>query len=383
MTLRSLIRVSMSIGLTVGLLGLAVPVMAAITVGGNPDASVGSAVNDDLFSAGQSVSVTAPVHGELFAAGQTVTISQRPDRSLFVAGQTVGVPNGAGYNAFVGGQTVTLAGEYGHDVYAAGTNVVLDSTAHVHGSVYLLGSTLTLHGTIDGQLHVSGQTVSSDAVIGQGATIEGGALSFSGGSIGGDLRYTTSKLATGLDRVSVKGTTKHVAVSRTSSGQANWGTVSLAAVASEMVMVFLSLLVVGSLVVALLPNRMHATITEATSAWGRSMLTGLVVLIVGPIAIGTVLATVIGWPVALILGGLYGAALVASTVIAPIALGSLLMKSEKDVRPWRALFAGAAIIAVTGSLPVVGWLPHLVIFIGLTLPLFGVGVRWVWGTLRS
>ncbi len=378
---RALARFGLSVGLIAGLVGLGGPALAATTVSGDPDAAVKTEVNDDLFTAGQSVSVAAPIKGELFAAGQTVTVTNRPDRSVFVAGQTVSLPSGAGYNAFVGGQTVTLAGEYGHDVYALGETIVLDPGAHIRGSLYALGSTISIHGTVDGTVSVSGESVTSDAAIGHGATIESSSISFSGGSIGGDLRYNRDARTNGLDQVTVSGST--TATDPATSDRTDGQRAGSVADVLQALMAFVTLVVMGGLFILLTPARVTAMTEAVTGRWVSSFLTGLVVLVVAPLLVGLSVATVIGWPVALIIGLLVVATLVTSSFLAPIVLGSLILRDEKPGRPWRPLLLGSLIVAVTTALPLIGWLPATAVFVGLTLPLFGASVRWVWEMLTA
>lgn len=381
---RSFSRIGVLLTVTLGLVLTALPARAAVTVGGHPDAAITTEVNDDAFTGGQSVSVTAPIRGELFAVGETVTVSTRPDRSIFAAGMTVSVPNGAGYDAFVGGQTVTLAGEYGHDVYVLGQTVVLEPNAHVKGSVYVMGDTITVHGRIDGQLSVAGGSVTSDAVIGRDARIAADQLRFTGGSIGGDLRHGSAGTVTGLDTVSVAGqTVRDEQPSREFAVGGGTGRATPADTALEALMAFLTMAIVGGLLILLVPARIAAAATDVHTHWLQSFLTGLVTLIVGPLVIGIALATLVGWPVAIVLGLLYTAALVASGFLAPILLGKLIVKAETGERPWRALLIGSAIVAVTTALPVIGWLPSLAVFVGLTLPIFGASLRWTWEQLRA
>ncbi len=139
-------------------------------------------------------------------------------------------------------------------------------------------------------------------------------------------------------------------------------------------MAFVTLVVMGGLFILLTPARVTAMTEAVTGRWVSSFLTGLVVLVVAPLLVGLSVATVIGWPVALIIGLL---------VVAPIVLGSLILRDEKPGRPWRPLLLGSLIVAVTTALPLIGWLPATAVFVGLTLPLFGASVRWVWEMLTA
>jgi len=370
------------LGLSIVLVAGSVPALAATTVSGEPDATVSSSIDDDLFTAGQTVSVDAPIKGEIFAAGQTVTISNRPDRSIFAAGLTVSLSSGAGYNAFVGGQTVTLNGDYGHDVFVVGSSVVVESGARIRGSLYVTGNVLVVHGTIDGDVKASGQSFTSDATIGKSVNIDASTVSFSGGSIGGDLSYAGSAKTIGLDQVSVKGSTIKSDPSATGFSQPS-STTDRSVSVLDALMALVTMILIGALFILLTPVRLTAISETVRQDWVGSFLTGLVTLMVTPMLIGVALATLIGWPVALIVGFLYVSVLITSSFVAPIILGSLIIKPAKSERPWRALLLGALIVAVTAALPVIGWIPKMIIFVGLTIPVFGASLRWIWTTLRA
>lgn len=381
---RSTARWGISLLFGLGVLATAGGVLAATGISGQPNASIGSAVNDDLFAAGQSVSVTAPVHGELFAAGETVAVSNRPDRSVFAGGQTISLSNGSGYDAFLGGQTVTVSGDVGHDVYAAGSSVVVEPGSHIHGSLFLAGSTLTIHGTVDGQVHASGQTVSSDAVIGQDVAVQASSLSFSGGSIGGSLRYQTPSVASGINSVAVHGSTTHESPKSATTGSNQADRFSIAGALATMLLAFLTMVLVGALGVWVAPQRVASVVAEVVGgSWVSSFLTGLVALVVMPLLASIAFATLIGWPVALAILATYAVGLIVSAFLAPILLGSLMLKADEDARPWRQLFLGALIVAIATSLPIAGGFVRIALFIGLTLPAFGATLRWAWNSVRS
>ena len=346
--------------------------LAAYTQASNGTTDVTQTVNDDAFIAGSSVSISAPIQGELFGAGQTITVNKSVERSLFIAGNTVAIKQGAAYNAFVGGNTVTLSGIYGHDVFAAGNTVVVESGTVIHGSLYAAGQSVEIHGTIDGSVRVGASTVTSDAVINGSLTGYVQELSFTGGSIAGDLSYRSDQDAKGLNQVNISGQTNRSTPSTAEASTTNNGG---GFDALGVFFRFLSIMLIGALLILLLPKKIQVVADDVKSSWANMFGLGLLVLVGGPILAGIAFGTLIGWPIALIILTVWFILLFLSAILGTITLGSLVMRM-KTPNWWTALAVGALVIVILTSLPVVGSFIRIIIFIALTLPTFGASLQW-------
>ena len=346
--------------------------LAAYTQAGN-SIDVSQSVNDDAYVAGSTVSITAPVHGELFTAGQSVTVTDSVDRNIFAAGNTVTVNHGAAHNAFVAGNTVTLSGTYGHDVFAAGSSVIVESGTVIQGTLYAAGQSVVLHGTVNGDVRASASTFTSDAVIGGSFTGYVQDLTFTGGTVNGDVSYRSDKDAAGLSMVTVKGSTTRstpTSAETSSFSKSNEGFNAFSAFFR-----FLGLMLMGALLILLMPKKVQLLADDVRSNWGASLGWGLAGFIGGPLVAMLAFMTFIGWPVGLIVLAVWLIELFLAAIFGTITLGALIMRM-KAPNWWTALAVGALAVVIFTSLPAVGGLVRFVVFFALTLPTFGSALQW-------
>jgi len=314
----------------------------------NSSATVNSAVNDDAFVVGNTATVSAPVSGEIFAAGATVNLSDFGGRSIFAAGNNVTVSKGTAYDAFVAGSTVTLSGTYGHDVYVAGSTVVISPNTIINGDLRVGGSDVTLGGTVSGSVFASVNK-----------------LTFTGGAIAGSLKYQSSKDATGLDKVTIAGSTTRTEPPAT-SGAGRWDWVS------KFLGAFMAILALGAVLMLGKPKTLDAVYTEARGHWGSNFGRGIAFLILVPIVGIILLATGIGWQIAMVLGAAYVAILVLAYAGSAIFLARFLFEqSANKVSPWMYVLLGALAVSLLSALPTVGGLIGFIYFVAVVLPTMG------------
>ncbi len=362
-------RLLFGLSLLVGFLLLAAPVSAA-SIHTNDTISIAQPTNDDVFAAGEQVTITAPVTGDIFAVGRKLEIESRGTRSVFAGGNEVTLSDGSGYNAFIGGVHVVLKGVYEHDVYVAGQYITIDPSAHIKGTLRVMGELVELRGQIDGDVFLTGKTLHSGAVIGGNLTVEGNDLDFSSGSIGKDLHYTTPEEARGLDRVTVAGATNH------SVGHLNEMTTQ--ARVRQALFAFLTTLVTGAALLLLFPRKVKAVAEELRTHWAASLGIGLVFLIAMPIVSLLIMATAVGVPLGIIGLAFYGIALYAASVLSLVVVGFYLLQWAKlgTVSWWAALVLGALLITLLRMIPVIGPIIGIALFVGVTLPTLGADLMW-------
>lgn len=372
------------IGVLVGFtLILAQPAQAAFfqaPAASSRSASISQSVNDDAFVAGNSVSVTGPVTGELFAAGNTVSVMKPGGRSIFAAGNSVDVTAGSAYDAFVAGNSVTLDGTYGHNVYAAGSTVVINPGTVIRGDLYIGGAAVVLHGRVNGDVHFATNDLTSDAVI-DGSLLgtvsdssSGGTITFTGGSIGGDFKYHANNDATGLNKVKIGGKTERQAVATTSKSFSRGG-FSI----QSWILSVLATLVLGAALILFSGKKVTDIADRLTVEWGRSLLVGVITLIIVPIVALIISLFIVGWQVALVAMAIYLSLLAVANVLAGIAAGGWLLRraGQRKTNVWYSLLLGVIVLAILKAIPVAGLYLAIVIFVGLTLPAFGALLVWL------
>ncbi|MBU6389079.1 hypothetical protein KGQ71_01040 [Patescibacteria group bacterium] len=369
---RYLISLLVILGGTVAFLAPALPASAAVFMAPsdqNSAVAVNHPVADDLYTAAQSVDVTAPVSGELIAAGNAVTIGTAPGRSIVAAGNTVSVESGSGYNAYLAGNTVTLSGVYNHDVYVAGNTVELRPDTVINGDLRVAGNQITLSGTVKGAVYAAGQNISSDAAIGGLMKAWDQSLTFSGGSVGGDLNYQSANTAAGLNTVKIAGKTTRTQPPANTHYSGRWWYFA----AGGFLMSLLGAVALALALSLIFPRRIQSIQAEVRRDWGGAFLRGLAFLIVVPVAGVICMAIVVGWQIAIALGLAYLLALFLANSVGYILMGQWIVErlSHASQPLWYGGVVGAVIGRILLSIPVIGWLLGLAFFFGLVLPVVG------------
>ncbi len=349
---------------------------ASYTTGDSP--TISAPVNDDAFISGSDVSVEAPVMGELFAGGDKVTVNKKPTRSVFAAGNTVSISDGSGYNIFAAGNDVTIKGDIAHDVFVAGNRITIDPSTVITGTLHIAGNDMKIAGTIKGNVEANGNTVTSNAIIGGNFKGDVTSLTFTGGSIGGNLDYKSAKDAAGLSTVTVAGATTHgESTYEPTSPLSNWLWLALGTLITGLAMLFM------------MPRKLEAEMATMNTQLLKSMGWGFVALIITPIVAVLLIATMIGAPLGLILVAVYTITLYLAGVIGQMFIGSWILKrvnarirTPKQHLGW-SLVVGIIVVGLLRMIPVVGGIIAFIFFIVAYLPALGAAVLWVTNFLKE
>jgi cytoskeletal protein CcmA (bactofilin family) len=343
-----------------------------------------------ILPAGVVLAQGSALGGKLLS-GDTVTIAQS---------ETIA------HDLYVFAGTATINGTVKGDLIAAAGQVSINGT--VDGDVLAAGGSLTIAGTVTGDVRVAGGQVTISGNVAQDVVAAGGQLSvLSGSKVGEDLLMSAGDVAVdGAVAGNVLGTagsyrrngsvggTEQVTLSRGRSE-------APAAPAGQNLILdalrqFLTVVLIGGLALWLVPRAMRGAEESVRRRplpavlGGFLTLVGYIVLLVVGIIVIVILAAAFGLVrldalVAIeVIGGILAlgavtlafvvaAAFLADAVVG-LALGRLVAPAYGGTR-WRELAllaAGAAVVVVVTSLPVVGALTKLVVV------LLGLGALAMW-----
>ncbi|MBW3001280.1 hypothetical protein KY341_05365, partial [Candidatus Woesearchaeota archaeon] len=126
----------------------------------------------------------------------------------------------------------------------------------------------------------------------------------------------------------------------------------------------IALLVISIIIVLLFPTTSNTLAQSIRKKFWKSLLFGLIALIVVPIASLIIAITVIGLPVALVILVLYFVALYISKIFAALWLGKLVLRKQKNlILP---IIVGIVIYAILVNIPFIGgWVRFIAILLGL------------------
>ena len=305
----------------------------------------GTTVPDDLFAFSGRVDVAGRIQGDLVASGGNVALSGSTTEGAIIAG----------------GQ-INVSGKVGDDLLAAGGN--LEVSGPIAENATVTGGTVALtgKGSVGRDLTVAGGDVTIDGNVGRNVMANAGTLTIGPNAvIHGNLVYSSGKPATVSPGAKIMGSTIYHPVTHK---RANPVARVLFWLGS-----FAALFIVGVLLIALAPNTAAASADRMRSAPWYSLLIGLIILVVAPVAILISAATLIGLPLALILLAAYLIMLYIARAYAAIGIGRWLFAGfgSPNTSLYVDLLVGMLILWLLMAIPFVGW------FIRLIALLLGLG----------
>jgi len=328
----------------------------------------------DRFAAGPRVSVATPSPGDLLAAGGRVEVSAPVSGDLAAAGGTVRVAGSTGEDIYAAGGEVILASSVEGSVRLAGGSVAIDQAASVARNVTVAGGDVRVEGPVGGEVSAVGGRVYLNGPIRGSATVAAERVELGPATrIDGKLRVR-SREALLLDPAA-----------RVSQGIEelpfpDWAGGQRARFWAARVGFWLwtfGLMLLAGILVRSGSEYCERMATIVGSRFGMSLLTGFVLLVMGPVTAVTLFITVVGAPLAVLIVLAYVALLLIGYVSAAIVFGEM---SLTRLRPGQAptfrrrlgaAVAGVLAVAVAGQLP---WIGGLITFATLLLGLGASGL---------
>ena len=328
----------------------------------------GEVIDDDLFAAGNSVTIRGTVNGDVFAAGNVVSISGKVNGNVHAAASTVTISGSVSNSARIAGSRLAVSGQIGRDLFAAGANVNLEISGTVNGDVYAAGADLALDGDIGRNLVAGGATVRINGSVGGDATIEAETVRVGpDGAIAGDLTYTSDKEAETAAGGEVAGTVTRMERPARVEFEDAW-------IGWELLgrfIVFVMGLATGALVIVIAPQLTASVERAIRQRVGWSLLSGAIAFVAVPVAIGMLLVSIVGIPIAIMTAVLWLIAMYLAPLPASLAIGRLLVVHwrDGDSRPQQlgAFSIGLILISIVTAIPWLGFVVTVAIL------LLGVG----------
>lgn len=307
-------------------------VAAESRAGGTVVVAEGETVSEDLEAFGGDIVISGTVEGDVSAFGGNVRIEGR------VTGDVEAV-----------GGNVWIAGPVGGNVEASAGNVYVQPGAEIDGSLSAAAGNIVVAGSVGGNAELAGGTVTlapSASIAGdvEYAVGEEGEFADEGATVGGTVTRVRDVDAGPWEGPQVPGWTFGV-----------YG--------------FLVNLALGAVLLLVFP-RFSASVADRVGTDPlRTGGVGLLTLIVVPFVLLLVAITIIGIPLALVGGLLFGLLLWIALVYGRFAVGSWLLSLAEVEHRWGALLVGLVVLGLAGRIP---WIGGVIDFVVLLLGLGGV-----------
>ena len=271
--------------------------------------------------------------------------------------------------AFAAGTRVDQASEQTKQVCTGfhqgpsfGTDIVVDGNEIVCGNVTSFGGTIVIQGEVQGDVVAFGTSVIIDGTVHGTITAYGGSITLqNNAAVYGDIHLCQGTWTPGGDRHlhgTLDGCPKSMDQLLMSDAGPNfrfWSTLAWVAL--------------GALLIVLLPEHVMLVRTTVTSKTRRSLVLGLLSILLALPVLAILVALIISIPLAIIV--VIG--LIAAWALGTVAVGSLLgeyivrvVAPQKNTRPVQVV-VGLTVLVLAGSLPYIGW------FISIGAGLIGLG----------
>ncbi len=311
----------------------------------NPKIAKGDTVDSSLYVASQDVVVDGVVNGDVHCVGQSVTINGTINGDVLCAGQHLRINGTVNGNIRVAAQEVTIAGKVTRGATIAGDKVTIERDARIGRDVTIASSNAVVNGSIGRDAVLASGQAQVDNKIGRNLRFDGAALRLKDAAmIGGSLTYTSEKAVDKASGAYIGGSTDHKAPKKSTMP---WGLN-----AAEAITMLLALVLFSMALVLLLPRAVHATSQVAVKSLGKSILIGLASLLAVPLLIAVLASTIVGMPLAFLVGILGLILLLISGPITAYYLGSMFLAKSKN--PIHMMLLGSVVLVLLYMVPVVG-----------------------------
>ncbi len=387
----------------------------------------GEVIDDDLFISGDTVEINGTVNGDVFAAGSIVKVNGIINGSLASGAQTILVNGQVSGSVYAGSMTITLGPEtdIGRNMFYGGFNLSAEEGSVIHRDLLVGAYQALLSGEVGrdvqagvGALEING-SVGNNVRAEVGSTTEGqppqiypsppgidtivpsGIRVSEDAQIGGSLYYKSSEDQSRAIAITPAGGIEFDYDPQTQPGtdQDNYDQVGsrlVGAWAVKQVRVFITLMLLGGLIVWQLPGLLKKVGGKVEKEFMPSLGWGLVSIMVvylgaflvgglilagaiffGVVTLGElskVILTVGFSSLALIMAGFgllvsYGSKLVVAYLVGKLLVKWLAPKYEDQ--PIWPMLVGVFLYTFLRAIPFVG------LVIGVTVTLIGIGAMWL------
>jgi len=324
-------------------------------------------LGDDRFLAGDEVRLTGEIAGDAIAAGGDVVLDATVRGDVVVTGGEVEVAGEAAEDLYAAGGTVRIGGKVAGNARIAGGDVVIRRAAAIDGGTSIAGGKVRVEGRVGQYLQMTGGNLRIDGTVAGNVEAAGGKLVIGPEA---DIQGTVTFRGRHAPRVEsgaqVRGGVKHIPESR------EWK--RWAGVAGAIALAWLvGWLLVGAVLLFLWPGFSRVVSQTVAGRPGASLLLGFAILVLGPVAIGILMASLIGMPLAIVLLFVYLLLLPFGYLAAALTIAEWMLSRMRKGAPITTAQRVLALLGVLIVLGIVTLIPFIGCLIAFVLVLLGIG----------
>ncbi len=358
---------------------IAAPIQAFTSEGGD-EINITTDVGDDLYVFGRIITIDSSVEGDLISAGFQIDINGDVAEDLIAAGGNLRIDGDIGDDARVSGGIIFISGDIADDLVLAGGQMTINKSASIGGDLVGGGGTLEVKGEIIGDALLSGTKIIISGNIGGNVKIDDvkELIITDSAVIAGDIEYVSAETVNISDDASIGGEVSGTIIEKdkeyTIAARTTWSVFTATYIGGKIIS-FLSLFVVGIILLLVIPgifnkfnDRMRTTLGNSIGA-GAIMVFGVPVAMMAVFFISVLLfITIIGFGLGMIaisanilLAILYMLGIYTSAVFLSFLIGRMiLLKTKLNMDKYGikvlAFLIGLIILVIIYSIPFIGWI---------------------------
>ena len=308
-------------------------------------------INTSIIEAGDTIIHTGKYDSLRLVLGSDITNDATVDGPLLIAGNSIRAEGQTEYGLYAG-NTITINENVEKDIFIAGNSIIVESKANIGRDAYIVGNSVIIKSDIPRNIRIGANTVDLRGItINNNAYIMADTIILDKNTkIIGKLVYKENTNLTGLNLATI-GSTKVLRTNKeiirySSKEKAMNVFVSYIAAVVTMLVIFY--------LIPKLSEKLKATKLSIDNII-KIAFTGLIVLIIIPIAALIALVTGILLPLSLITLALYVISLYLSTLLTSYIIGNLIVtKLLKNESKYLAIVIGILVIKLIKLIPYVG-----------------------------
>jgi cytoskeletal protein CcmA (bactofilin family) len=288
-------------------------------------------IDDNLFVSGQKIKIESNIKGDLFCAGQEVDIQANVDGDVICVAQNLNINGKVSGSIRSIAQSLKINGQVAKNITVAGQTI--DNKSQVTGEAMMAAQSLNIEGSTKKSLLAAGNNINLLGTVGKDANLYAEKLNISKDShIGGALTYESKNLATIENEKVIVGKITHnlpketdpknfkkIETKKNEFGNKTW-------FAKELASLFFHL-IIALIILAIWKKPIFKMADNMLNNFGKSLLFGFLILIATPLVIVTLLITIIGIPISIMLGMIFAISLFLSRIFVALVVGRYLVNS--------------------------------------------------------
>lgn len=302
------------------------------------------------------------IHDNYIAVGSQIKLDGKIKGDLIIFAGTVEVNGPVEGNLIIAAGQVKVSSEVAKNLYIGAGQVELTDKSHVKGDVFIGSGTVLAKGQIQGKLYAGCANLVIDGKIDKGFVVNSGKITLeSNAKIDGDIKYTANEEMIIKGGAVTKGQISKKIIDQTKEAQKKKGIGNFANQATGKFLSLISTLVVGIILLLLFPQFTDKVSNTLKEKLWPSLGWGLLVLIVVPIVMLISTLLLVGFPLAMILFGLYWLFIYLAKIFVGLCLGKYISKEKWN--PIWSMSLGVLILIIISLIPIIGGLANLVILL--------------------